>query len=108
MSVGAVVLAAGQGTRMRSRTPKVLHPLAGRSMLGWVLAALGDLSLDRAVVVVGHGAEDVEATLPEGVVAAVQHEQRGTERGGGQLQEHEAAVEEAKAPTIDSVSNTAE
>ncbi|MGI9539672.1 MAG: bifunctional UDP-N-acetylglucosamine diphosphorylase/glucosamine-1-phosphate N-acetyltransferase GlmU [Miltoncostaeaceae bacterium] len=78
MSVGAVVLAAGQGTRMRSSRPKVLHPLAGRSMLGWVLAALGDLSLDRAVVVVGHGAEDVEATLPEGVVAAVQHEQRGT------------------------------
>jgi bifunctional UDP-N-acetylglucosamine pyrophosphorylase/glucosamine-1-phosphate N-acetyltransferase len=61
--VSAVVLAAGEGTRMRSATPKVLHELCGRPMLLWVLDALGALPLDRVVVVVGHGAEDVTKTV---------------------------------------------
>jgi bifunctional UDP-N-acetylglucosamine pyrophosphorylase/glucosamine-1-phosphate N-acetyltransferase len=52
--IGAVVvLAAGQGTRMRSTTPKVLHRLGGRSMLGHVLAAAAPLRAARTVVVVG-------------------------------------------------------
>ena len=76
--VGAIVLAAGQGTRMRSQVPKVLHPLAGRTMLGWVLAAVADAGVKHVVTVVGHGADDVRAALPDGVVAAVQEEQRGT------------------------------
>jgi bifunctional UDP-N-acetylglucosamine pyrophosphorylase/glucosamine-1-phosphate N-acetyltransferase len=63
--VSAVVLAAGEGTRMRSSTPKVLHELCGRPMLLWVLDALGALPLDRIVVVVGHGAEDVTKTVQE-------------------------------------------
>ncbi len=78
MSVGAIVLAAGQGTRMRSRVPKVLHPLAGRTMLGWVLAAVADAGVEHVVAVIGHGADDVRAALPEGVVPAVQDPQRGT------------------------------
>ncbi len=61
--VSAVVLAAGEGTRMRSATPKVLHEVCGRPMLLWVLDALGALPLDRVVVVVGHGAEDVTKTV---------------------------------------------
>src|SRR5262245_3625613 len=63
--VSAVVLAAGEGTRMRSATPKVLHELCGRPMLLWVLDALGALPLERIVVVVGHGAEDVTKTVQE-------------------------------------------
>ncbi|CAN5378130.1 bifunctional UDP-N-acetylglucosamine diphosphorylase/glucosamine-1-phosphate N-acetyltransferase GlmU [soil metagenome] len=78
----AVVLAAGKGTRLRSATPKVLHKAAGRTLLGWVLHALADLHLDRTVVVVGHGGDDVRAHaeglgLP-GLVCVTQTEQRGT------------------------------
>jgi bifunctional UDP-N-acetylglucosamine pyrophosphorylase / glucosamine-1-phosphate N-acetyltransferase len=82
--VSAVVLAAGEGTRMRSSTPKVLHPLCGRPMLLHVLDALEALPLSRIVVVVGHAAEDVTKTLQEQVTGDVpvefveQHKQRGT------------------------------
>jgi bifunctional UDP-N-acetylglucosamine pyrophosphorylase / glucosamine-1-phosphate N-acetyltransferase len=78
MTLGAVVLAAGQGTRMRSSLPKVLHPLAGRPMLGWVLAALDGAAPAHTVVVIGHGAERVREALPPGTVAAVQEQQHGT------------------------------
>ncbi|MEM1453285.1 MAG: NTP transferase domain-containing protein [Planctomycetota bacterium] len=57
-----VLLAAGKGTRMKSERPKVLHELCGRSMLGWILDAAAALDPDRIVVVVGYGAEEVEAT----------------------------------------------
>lgn len=76
--LGVVVLAAGQGTRMRSSLPKVLHPLAGRPMVGWVLAALEGCAPRHVVVVVGHGAGAVREALPEGVATAVQEEQNGT------------------------------
>jgi bifunctional UDP-N-acetylglucosamine pyrophosphorylase/glucosamine-1-phosphate N-acetyltransferase len=82
--VSAVVLAAGEGTRMRSTTPKVLHPLCGRPMLLHVLDALELLPLERIVVVVGHAAEHVTKTLQEQVTGTVpvefveQHKQRGT------------------------------
>ena len=76
-----VVLAAGGGTRMRSKTPKVLHQVAGRSMVGHVLAAVRALEPGRVVAVVGHQRElvgpHVEQALP-GVVLAVQEEQLGT------------------------------
>ena len=58
-----VVLAAGEGKRMRSTTPKVLHPLCGRSLLGHVLAATDALGPDRTVVVVGRGRDQVEGHL---------------------------------------------
>ena len=61
--LNAVVLAAGEGTRMRSPIPKVLHPLCGRPMLLHVLDALTALPLERIVVVVGHKAEHVTKTL---------------------------------------------
>ena len=78
MILGAVVLAAGQGTRMKSALPKVLHPLAGRPMIGWVLGALDGVSVAHTVVVVGHGADAVAASLPDGVTTRVQEEQNGT------------------------------
>ncbi|WP_370290955.1 bifunctional UDP-N-acetylglucosamine diphosphorylase/glucosamine-1-phosphate N-acetyltransferase GlmU [Nocardioides sp.] len=76
-----VVLAAGGGTRMRSKTPKVLHRIGGRSMVGHVLAAVAALQPARVVTVIGHQRElvgpHVEETMP-GVVLAVQEEQLGT------------------------------
>src|SRR3989442_13346186 len=59
----AVVLAAGLGTRMRSRLAKVLHPRCGRTMLGWTLHALAPLEPDRVAVVVGHQADDVAKAI---------------------------------------------
>ena len=77
-----VVLAAGEGTRMRSAsTPKVLHPLCGRSMLGHVVHAARAREPDALVVVVGHAREQVTAHLAELDAAAravVQEEQLGT------------------------------
>jgi bifunctional UDP-N-acetylglucosamine pyrophosphorylase/glucosamine-1-phosphate N-acetyltransferase len=76
-----VVLAAGEGTRMRSATAKVLHELGGRSMLGHVVAAARALDPEHLVVVVGHGRDQVTAALAgldEGAVAVVQEEQKGT------------------------------
>lgn len=76
-----VVLAAGQGTRMRSSTPKVLHALGGRSLLGHVLAAAAPLAAGTTVVVVGSGREQVAAHLEEiapKAVAVVQEQQLGS------------------------------
>src|SRR5277367_651936 len=58
-----VILAAGEGKRMKSRTPKVLHTLCGRSLLGHALAAAGELNPSRLVVVVGHSRELVSAAV---------------------------------------------
>jgi bifunctional UDP-N-acetylglucosamine pyrophosphorylase / glucosamine-1-phosphate N-acetyltransferase len=58
-----VIMAAGKGTRMKSALPKVLHKLAGRSLLQHVLDTCGRLQADRIVVVTGHGAEAVEAAV---------------------------------------------
>ena len=78
-----VVLAAGEGTRMRSATPKVLHTLAGRTMLGHALAAGGALQPDRLAVVVRHGRDEVAAhaqALEPGVLIADQDDVPGTGR----------------------------
>ena len=76
-----IVLAAGGGTRMKSKTMKVLHPIAGRSMIGHVLTAVAAVEPTRVVAVVGHQREQVgphiEALVP-GVVLAVQESQDGT------------------------------
>ena len=79
--VAVMVLAAGEGTRMKSRIPKVLHPLCGRSMLGHVLAAAGELDPHRIVVVTGHGRDEVSAEATRYVpdaVSVVQDCQAGT------------------------------
>jgi len=69
--LSAVVLAAGEGTRMRSRVPKVLHPLCGRPMLLHVIDTLVELPLERIVVVVGHQAETVTKTLQNELVTDI-------------------------------------
>ncbi|WP_457028676.1 bifunctional UDP-N-acetylglucosamine diphosphorylase/glucosamine-1-phosphate N-acetyltransferase GlmU [Kitasatospora sp. P5_F3] len=77
-----IVLAAGGGTRMKSkRLPKVLHPICGRTLVGHAVAAAQELTPDRLLVVVGHQRELVQAHLAEyypGVRTAVQLEQKGT------------------------------
>ncbi|WP_078510088.1 bifunctional UDP-N-acetylglucosamine diphosphorylase/glucosamine-1-phosphate N-acetyltransferase GlmU [Streptomyces sp. Tu 6176] len=76
-----VVLAAGEGTRMKSATPKVLHEICGRSLVGHVLAAARELKPENLVVVVGHAREKVSAHLAEVDAAArtaVQEKQKGT------------------------------
>jgi bifunctional UDP-N-acetylglucosamine pyrophosphorylase/glucosamine-1-phosphate N-acetyltransferase len=76
----AVILAAGKGKRMGSPLPKVLHPAAGRPLLGWVIAAAREVPCDRIVVIVGHGADDVRRAFggESDVEWVVQNEQRGT------------------------------
>ena len=81
--LSAIVLAAGEGTRMRSQRPKPLHLLCGKAMLLYVLDSLLDCTVQRAVVVVGHGAERVTKKLqehePDLLLDFVeQHVQRGT------------------------------
>ena len=76
-----IVLAAGGGTRMKSKTAKVLHEIGGRSMVGHVLAAVGALEPSQVVAVVGHQREQVgphiQALMPDAILA-VQDDQQGT------------------------------
>ena len=79
MSLDIVILAAGQGTRMRSALPKVLHPVAGQSMLGHVIATARSLKPEAIHVVIGHGAEQVREQLAaDDLNFVVQAEQLGT------------------------------
>ena len=79
MPLHVIILAAGQGTRMRSGLPKVLHPIADRPMLEHVLDAAATLAPERVHVVIGHGADQVQGRLAHRDVNwAVQAEQLGT------------------------------
>jgi bifunctional UDP-N-acetylglucosamine pyrophosphorylase/glucosamine-1-phosphate N-acetyltransferase len=73
-----VVLAAGQGKRMHSHLPKVLHSVCGRPMLLWVLDAARAVEPERMVVVLGHGSEQVLPLLPGDCEVALQDRQLGT------------------------------
>jgi bifunctional UDP-N-acetylglucosamine pyrophosphorylase/glucosamine-1-phosphate N-acetyltransferase len=88
-SLAVVILAAGQGTRMKSARAKVLHDLAGRPLLGWPLVTAEALAPERLVVVVGRDAEQVEAAFAGRARFVVQREQRGT---GHAVQQAEAAL----------------
>lgn len=77
----AIILAAGEGTRMKSAMPKVMHPVGGRSMLGHVLAAVTQAGATSLAVVVGPGRDDVAAEATRHAPTAdifVQHERLGT------------------------------
>ncbi|GJL49263.1 MAG: bifunctional protein GlmU [Nitrospirales bacterium] len=103
-SVSAVIMAAGQGTRMKSAIPKVLHPVAGKPMV-WYMSALARRIADSAVaIVVGHGAEQVrdylhqeEATLAPFFVVE-QTQQLGT---GHAVQQAQSVVLSDKEPVAD-------
>src|SRR3954468_12451103 len=77
----SVVLAAGEGTRMRSRIPKVLHEISGRSLLGHVLTAVREAGGDATAVVIGPDQDAVAIESKRFIPAAesfTQHERRGT------------------------------
>lgn len=79
MSLDIVILAAGQGTRMRSALPKVLHPVAGKAMLGHVIDTARQLKPQKIHVVIGHGAELVRERLAaDDLNFVLQSEQLGT------------------------------
>jgi bifunctional UDP-N-acetylglucosamine pyrophosphorylase/glucosamine-1-phosphate N-acetyltransferase len=93
-----VILAAGQGTRMRSDTHKVLHPIASRPLLLHLLDRVDALGADKRVVVVGKGREQVEAAIAErDATVAFQAEQKGT---GHAVQQAQAALEGYDGPVL--------
>ena len=78
MAVAAIVLAAGAGTRMKSKRPKVAHEMLGKPLVSWVIDAAYEAGVDKVVAVVGHGREQVEPLVSSKAEVAVQREQRGT------------------------------
>ncbi|WP_210471778.1 bifunctional UDP-N-acetylglucosamine diphosphorylase/glucosamine-1-phosphate N-acetyltransferase GlmU [Sporosarcina sp. 6E9] len=80
----AIVLAAGQGTRMKSDLYKVLHPVCGKPMVAHVIDNIKKLEAKRIVTIVGHGAEQVEQTLGAKSEYVLQEEQLGTAHAVGQ------------------------
>ena len=74
----AVILAAGKGTRMKSKLYKVLHPVCGKPMVQHVVDEVTQVGLQKLVTVVGHGAEKVQAQLVKVSEFALQAEQLGT------------------------------
>jgi len=77
-AVTAVILAAGQGTRMRSALPKVLHPLAGKPLIAYSLQLARQLGAADPVVIIGHGAEQVRQVVGSAARVAMQSPQLGT------------------------------
>ncbi len=96
MNLAAVVLAAGQGTRMKSQSPKVLHPIAGKPMVHWALDAVSETGAQPIVLVVGHHADQVRESVGARALFVEQTEQRGT--GHAVLQARETL--RGKADTI--------
>jgi bifunctional UDP-N-acetylglucosamine pyrophosphorylase/glucosamine-1-phosphate N-acetyltransferase len=79
MSLSIVILAAGQGKRMKSARPKVLHPIAGQPMLAHVIAAARKLAPGQIAVVIGHGGDQVKSAFPDSKLSwAIQEPQLGT------------------------------
>lgn len=78
MNIGTVILAAGKGTRMKSRLPKVLHPILGKPMLWYVVDACRQVSSNSPVVVIGYQAEAIQTAFGNSVEYALQEEQLGT------------------------------
>jgi bifunctional UDP-N-acetylglucosamine pyrophosphorylase/glucosamine-1-phosphate N-acetyltransferase len=98
MALNVVIMAAGKGTRMKSALPKVLHKLAGRSLLQHVLAAAAQVGSQRTVVITGHGAERVEAeAAASGAVFVRQMPQLGT---GHAVQQAVPALDREAAVTL--------
>ena len=74
----AVILAAGQGTRMKSKLYKVLHPVCGKPMVQHVVDQISKLNIEQMVTIIGHGAEKVKAQLGDQSEYVLQAEQLGT------------------------------
>ncbi|PNZ26986.1 bifunctional N-acetylglucosamine-1-phosphate uridyltransferase/glucosamine-1-phosphate acetyltransferase [Staphylococcus petrasii] len=88
MQRNAVILAAGKGTRMKSKQYKVLHKVAGKSMIDHVLTNVKRAGVDEIVTIVGHGADQVKETLGDQSLYSYQEEQLGTAHAVKMTQEH--------------------
>ena len=89
MKIRSVILAAGQGTRMKSQLPKVLHPLLGKPMLQYALEVVKGMTQDLPVVVLGHGAEPIRQAFAGQAEFVIQEPQLGT---GHAVQQAEALL----------------
>lgn len=98
VTLAVVILAAGQGTRMKSKRPKVLHPVAGEPMAKYVLDAATPLQPQRLVLVVGNDASQVRHTLGEEILYVEQPQQLGT--GHALLQARDAVGNEAETVLV--------
>lgn len=78
MKITAILLAAGQGTRMKSSLPKVLHSIAGKPMIAHALGAIQKSTTEKPIVVVGHGADEVIKYLGDSAQTVLQEPQLGT------------------------------
>lgn len=96
MTTKIIVLAAGKGTRMKSAKPKVLHHVAGKSMLAHVLDGVATLNPASTTVVIGHGSEQVQEEITHPVEWAMQTEQLGTghavQQGLAQIEDNDKVV----------------
>jgi bifunctional UDP-N-acetylglucosamine pyrophosphorylase/glucosamine-1-phosphate N-acetyltransferase len=77
-NIAVIILAAGKGERMKSGIPKVLHPVCGRPMLGYVLDVVKDLKPGKTIAVLGYKHEEVRKALIPGIEVVLQKEQKGT------------------------------
>src|SRR5690625_1575151 len=93
----AIILAAGQGTRMKSKLHKVLHPILEQPMIRYVINALKPASVNELVTVVGHGAEEVKTEIGDESSFVLQEEQLGTAHA---VMQAEALLNEKKGTTI--------
>jgi len=79
----AIILAAGEGSRMKSKKPKVLHEILNKKMIDYVIDSAKDCGAQEVCVVVGHKAQEVKTAIAkEGVSFALQEEQKGTGHDG--------------------------
>jgi len=98
MAPNIAIMAAGKGTRMKSALPKVLHRLAGRSLLDHVLAAAAPLQAAQTLIIVGHGADQVQAAVAApGRAFALQMPQLGT---GHAIQQIVPVLDDTQATTL--------
>ncbi|CAH1222831.1 Bifunctional protein GlmU [Paenibacillus plantiphilus] len=97
MKMMAIVLAAGQGKRMKSKLYKVLHPVCGKPMVGHVLQTVKEAACERTVVIVGHGAEAVQAYIGDRAEFVLQEKQLGT---GHAVQQAESLLGDEEGTTV--------
>ena len=105
----AVILAAGLGTRMRSRTPKVLHPICGRPMIDWVLEAVNEAGVKHVTVIANPHHADVAAHLDGRVEVVYQRDPKGTAHAlrqvpAGNLRGRDVLVVNADSPVLTAAS----
>ncbi len=89
-------MAAGEGTRMRSSTPKMLHPVCGQPMVAWPILAAREAGAERVAVIVSPG-RDISAALPEGTETVVQPEADGT---GGAIRAARALIQDSETVLV--------